>query len=138
MASVESFNAGGNGGVVNASFGVDWRSVSIFRCRTAEGSAGFSIPTTAVDTSLIKSPPGLVCALTHGLLDEEMTDPEMPHRPATRVTESCRRKRSKNVALLILLFALVLVFYAVTIVRIGDGERRDQQPLHRPSIDEKK
>ena len=67
-----------------------------------------------------------------------MTDPEMPHRPASRVSESCRRKRSKNVALLILLFALVLVFYAVTIIRMGDGERRDQQPLRRPSIDEKK
>lgn len=67
-----------------------------------------------------------------------MTDPEMSHRSVTRVCESYRRKRSKNVALLILLFSLVLVFYAVTIVRMGDGERRDQQPLRRPSIDEKK
>ncbi len=38
-----------------------------------------------------------------------------------RLSERHRRQRGKNIALLVVLLALVGIFYAVTLVRMGSG-----------------
>ncbi len=38
-----------------------------------------------------------------------------------RLSERHRRQRGKNIALLVVLLALVGMFYAVTLVRMGSG-----------------